>query len=155
MRIDDLLHGTEEVQTIDESYQIPQEYYEKTEIIALEPVKITGTLKRIDQAILLEAEITGKMTIPDAVSLEPVKYPFSIKIEENVEEKIKNNENTLAIIDILWENIVLEIPIRYSEVKDYSDFSGDGWRLIEENSYQKPVENNPFKQLLEEFGEEE
>ena len=57
-------------------------------------------------------------------------------------------------MDILWENIVLEIPIRYSKVNDYSNFSGDGWKLIDEEHYQASSGDNPFKELLEEFGEE-
>lgn len=155
MKIDELLCGLKNSIEINEVYEIPKEYYQNTEIITLKPVKIEGNLKKTDTNIILEANISGSMILPDSVSLEQVNYPFSIKIEENVEEKIKNNENTIAIIDILWENIVLEIPIRYSEVKDYSDFSGDGWSLIEEESYQKSAVDNPFKELKGLFGEEE
>lgn len=155
MKIDELLCGLKNSIEINEVYEIPKEYYQNTEIITLKPVKIEGNLKKTDTNIILEANISGSMILPDSVSLEQVSYPFSIKIEENVEEKIKNNENTIAIIDILWENIVLEIPIRYSEVKDYSDFSGDGWSLIEEESYQKSAVDNPFKELKGLFGEEE
>ena len=155
MKIDELLCGVTDNIEINNEYEIPEEYYKNTDIITLNQVRVKGNLKRVDKDIMLEASISGNMVIPDSISLEPVKYPFSIKIEENVEEKIKNNENTLAIIDILWENIVLEIPIRYSEVEDYSNFSGDGWNLIEEDSYQKSAINNPFKELRNLFGEEE
>ena len=111
-------------------------------------------LKIIETNIFMKANISGSMIIPDSVSLEPVEYHFSFEIDENVQEKIKKDENTLDIMAILWEDIVLEIPIRYSEVKDYKNFSGDGWNLIDEETYQKKEKNNPFQDLLDEFGEE-
>ena len=87
------------------------------------------------------------MKLNDSVSLEPVLYPFSFKISENVSEKLENDQFTLDIIAILWENIVLEIPIRYSEVTDYKNLTGDGWKVISEDE-QVNNTNNPFKELL-------
>ena len=52
----------------------------------------------------------------------------------------------------MWENIVLEVPLKFTEVKDFSEFHGDGWKLIDEDEVQK--NHNPFGELLEEFGEE-
>ena len=51
------------------------------------------------------------------------------------------------------ENIVLEIPIRYSEVTNYDEYKGDGWRVISE---EEKIENtnNPFKDLLKEIEKE-
>ena len=42
------------------------------------------------------------------------------------------NENSLDILSFLWENIVLEVPTYFTEVKDFSKIQGDGWRLIRE-----------------------
>lgn len=154
MEIGQLLRN--EIQTLElhETYLLSPEIYGSTEIIELNPVQVEGILKIIETNIFMKANISGSMIIPDSVSLEPVEYHFSFEIDENVQEKIKKDENTLDIMAILWENIVLEIPIRYSEVKDYKNFSGDGWNLIDEETYQKKEKNNPFKDLLEEFGEE-
>ena len=45
----------------------------------------------------------------------------------------KKNKNSLDILPILWENIVLEIPIRVvAESVKPSNTSGDGWELISE-----------------------
>ena len=93
------------------------------------------------------------MKLKDSVSLEPVLYPFSFKISENVSEKLENDQFTLDIISILWENIVLEIPIRYSEVTNYDEYTGDGWRVISEDDV-KDNTNNPFKDLLKEIEKE-
>ena len=41
---------------------------------------------------------------------------------------MKNSKNILDIIPILWENIVLEVPIRLT-TSDNVKLSGDGWSL--------------------------
>ena len=33
---------------------------------------------------------------------------------------------------ILWQNIVLEVPLQFTKVEDLSKFHGDGWKLISE-----------------------
>lgn len=154
MDIGALLRHEVDVLPIEGTYSLDSTYYQNTDIMELKPIKVTGSLQLVDNSPYIKATITGEMIIPDSVSLESVTYPFACEIDENVEEKIKNSENTLAIMDILWENIVLEIPIRYSRVNDYSNFSGDGWKLIDEQDYQNTSGTNPFKELLEEFGEE-
>ena len=154
MDIGALLRHEVDVLPIEGTYSLDSTYYQNTDIMELKPIKVTGSLQLVDNSPYIKATITGEMIIPDSVSLEPVTYPFAFEIDENIEEKIKNSENTLAIMDILWENIVLEIPIRYSRVNDYSNFSGDGWKLIDEQDYQNTSGTNPFKELLEEFGEE-
>ena len=93
------------------------------------------------------------MKLNDSVSLELVNYPFSFKISENVSEFLEKDQFTLDIISILWENIVLEIPIRYSEVTNYDEYKGDGWRVISEDE-KKVNTNNPFKDLLKEIEKE-
>ena len=49
------------------------------------------------------------------------------------EEYVKIMQNNIDIISIIWQNIVLEIPLRVvSEDIDDSLTSGDGWKLIRE-----------------------
>ncbi len=42
-------------------------------------------------------------------------YPFELEINENIEKYIQNDKNTLDINLIVWENIILEIPINFME----------------------------------------
>ena len=53
---------------------------------------------------------------------------------ENTEENDKNESKRLDIIDILWQNIVLEVPIslRVNPEKDYK-LKGEGWELLKED----------------------
>ena len=154
MDIKELLDNKVSYIDIDNSYIIPKEYYTDTSIIDLSKVKVLGKLTYpSDDNLLLEIECTGSMTLEDSVSLEPVNYPFFFKISENVSERLENDQFSLDIISILWENIVLEIPIRYSEVTNYDEYVGDGWRVISEDEVKKNT-NNPFKDLLKKIEKE-
>ena len=154
MNIKELLDGNVNNISIDEEFTIPKGNYANTEIIDLEKVKVKGNLTYpSDDNLFLDIECSGTMKLNDSVSLEPVLYPFSFKISENVSELLENDQFTLDIINILWENIVLEIPIRYSEVTNYDKYKGDGWRVISEDDV-KDNTNNPFKDLLKEIEKE-
>ena len=155
MNIKDLLDGKVNNISIDEEFTIPKEDYANTDIIDLAKVKVKGNLTYPDvDDLLLEVDCSSTMKLNDSVSLEPVNYPFSFKISENVSEFLEKDQFTLDIISILWENIVLEIPIRYSEVTDYKDLTGDGWRVISEDDVNITNTNNPFKDLLNEIEKE-
>lgn len=154
MNIKELLDASINSIDIDENFTIPKENYANTEIIDLEEVKVKGNLTYpSDDNLFLDIECSSTMKLNDSVSLEPVLYPFSFKISENVSELLENDQFTLDIINILWENIVLEIPIRYSEVTNYDEYKGDGWRVISEDDV-KDNTNNPFKDLLKEIEKE-
>ena len=85
-------------------------YLEKSTIKRLNDVKVVGTIsKDSNKDNILKASVTGEMLLEDSVSLEDVNYPFSIQVEEKIEE---NSENTIDIMDILWQNIILEIPLK-------------------------------------------
>lgn len=148
MNIRELLSGSINYLNIDAEYTIPSNMYHDTAILELSKIKTIGTLTYpTNDNLALELECTGSMKIEDSVSLEPVDYKFSFKINENVLEFLEKEQFTLDIISILWENIVLEIPIRYSEVTDYTKYKGDGWRVISEDEVENST-NNPFKDLL-------
>ena len=111
--------------------------YKNTDIRKLYDVHASGEVSvDFEDNIYLELNLKGKMILPCAVSLEDVEYEFDTLIEENIgnfEEIYKNNKNSLDILPILWENIVLEIPIRVvAESVKPSNTSGDGWELISE-----------------------
>ncbi len=135
------------------SVSFPSNYLEDTQILGVSGVYLEATLSLNEERNLeLLGTLSGEMKIADSISLEEVEYPFSIEIEEIFEENAKKCENTLDILDVLWQNIVLEVPLRFTKVKDVSKFQGDGWRLLEEDV--KNESNNPFADLKDYFGEE-
>ncbi|MBP3841732.1 MAG: hypothetical protein IK997_06425 [Bacilli bacterium] len=150
-----LLHSnaTSEIK-LDGVYSIPSEYYKDTDVKKIDNVSIKGTISReTDDIDFVDCDINGVMILQDAVSLEDVDYPFSIHLEGNLEDFATNFENTLDISEFLWENIVLEIPLRFTKVEDLSKFHGDGWKLVSEEDIISS--NNPFKEYLKNNDEEE
>lgn len=138
---------------LDENVEIPSTYLENTEIKKLKDIQVVGKVF-LDESRLpvLQCVLSGVMVLLDSVSQEAIDYPFSIEIDENLMENDENFENTLDILDILWQNIVLEVPLRFTTVTDYSKLCGDGWRVLSEDDKQES--NNPFKELESMFGKE-
>ena len=139
-------------------YTIPETYFGTTGVKRLENIKVDGYIylspseddinEEVDS---INCKIEGNMVIEDSISLEPVEYPFSIEYDDKIEENCKKNENTLDIFSFLWENIVLEVPLQFTKVTDFSKYQGEGWRLVNENEL---TNNNPFNELLDQMKEE-
>ena len=105
-----------------------------TEIIRLDYVHFEG-ISSIDyvEDLILKGTLSGQMVLPCSISLEEVEYPFEIEIEENLgnfDEILKKNKNSLELLPILCENIVLEIPMKVVKKGiDIKNISGEGWEL--------------------------
>ena len=105
---------------IDDTFIIPESFYKNTSIKGLDEVKVNGTIKyNAADEIQINLDVNGNMKLIDAVTNELIKYPFSFQIDEILEENDENltkyfekSQNILDIIEFLWENIVLEVPIR-------------------------------------------
>jgi len=138
---------------INETVSIPSELYQKTSIIELKDLKIKGKVfKNNAEIITLQAIVSGIMVLEDSISLEPINYEFSCEIDEELQEFEEKLENILDITDILWQNIMLEVPLKISRVEDFNEYQGDGWKLVDEDSLKNT--NNPFKELKDMMGEE-
>ena len=142
---------------IDFKYSFDEDYLKKTDLIKLDDVKVSGVITKNslgDIQINLNAE--GTMVLPCAITLEEVDYPFSIKIDKSLEELIeetsenlKKDENTLDILPIIWENILMEIPMKVvSKNADTSNLKGDGWEFITEERKKTNPELEKLKDLL-------
>lgn len=116
--------------------------YKDTDIRSLSPIDVDIIIARSsDSSYNMDLRIKGTMVLPCSLTLKDVNYPFDIKTEvkvsnddENYDEYVKINQNNIDIIPIIWQNILLEIPLRV-ESEDVSDsiVSGEGWKLIREN----------------------
>ena len=88
--------------------------------------------------------------------MKPVDYPFSFKIEEifsedteEIAKKIKKSENTIDILPIVWENILMEIPMKVvSPDASLEKIEGDGWKLVTEDYESTNPELAKLKDLL-------
>ena len=151
-----LVSGTKDELDITNTYTIPKEYFENTDVLELKDIKVEGKIYQSvseddpdEQTEYIKCSISGEMIIADSISLEPIEYPFFIEYDDIIEENCKKSENMLDIFQFLWENIVLEVPLQFTKVKDLSKFHGDGWKLITEDEL--ATSNNPFGDLLKDF----
>ena len=127
--------------TYDNDFVINADTYKEVGIIDLKNLHVTGDISLNSVSMLaVNLTITGIMVIPDSVTTEPVDYPFTSKIEEEYDindefflEYYQKEQNILDIMKILWENIVLEVPMRFTLAKD-AHLSGDGWSLGEDKN---------------------
>lgn len=125
---------------IDNVLTLDKSYYDNTEIRSLSPIKVSGSISYNDDIYTIELTLKGEMILPCAVSLEDVVYPFDIEILETIGEGNTENEDYLEIIDnsidimpIIWQNIVVEIPMRITCPKcENVKMEGEGWRLLSE-----------------------
>ena len=119
---------------VDGTITFPEERLKSASIIRLEDVNVHGkAIINYEDEIELNLDLSGKMYLPCAISLEEVEVPFATKIEEIIGENNINNNFYLDLSDILWENIVLEIPIKVvKEGVHLETSSGKGWS-VEEN----------------------
>ena len=127
--------------TYDNDFVIDADTYKEVGILDLKNLHVTGDISLNSVSMLaVNLTVTGIMVIPDSVTTEPVDYPFTSKIEEeydindeNFLEYYQKEQNILDIMKILWENIVLEVPMRFTATKD-AHLSGDGWSLGEDKN---------------------
>lgn len=119
---------------VDGTITFPEERFKSAGIIRLEDVNVHGkAIINYEDEIELNLDLSGKMYLPCAISLEEVEVPFATKIEEIIGENNINNNFYLDLSDILWENIVLEIPIKVvKKGVQLETSSGKGWS-VEEN----------------------
>lgn len=127
--------------TYDTDFTIDVDVYQNVGILDLKNLHVTGDISLNSVSMLaVNLTVTGIMVIPDSVTTEPVDYPFTSKIEEEYDindefflEYYQKEQNILDIMKILWENIVLEVPMRFTVTKD-AHLSGDGWSLGEDKN---------------------
>ena len=130
------------------SVDIPKEMLSNSRIDELKNIKIDGNIYlNEDNELVLEGKLLGTMVLKDDLTLEPVNYEF----KTDFEEILNKSENILDISDILWQNILVEIPSKVRSTSEDINLSGDGWRLMSEEEYEKEKNksNNPFSNLDE------
>ena len=153
-----LRNGIDKNVVIDDYYSFTEDELKGTDLSKLENVHIEGeiSLNAIDE-IYLSLQVTGNMVIPCAITLKPVDVPFDIIIEGDLseihpesQENAEKCVNSLDILPIIWENILMEIPMRVvSPDADITKLKGDGWRVITDEEDSVNSELSKLKDLLD------
>ncbi len=141
-----LLNNSIYSQKIDSTVTIPYELYKDSLIDNLKDIHLKGTISfDEDYNLTINASLKGIMTLKDDLTLSPVDYNFQTELEEILDK----NKNILDITDVLWQNILVEIPSKVRSTDEDIELSGDGWRVISEDTFNniRNNQNNPFANL--------
>ena len=142
----------------EDSITLEKEIYKNTPILGIDKVKLHFSIKKdINQDFILRLNSSGIFILEDARTLEPVEYPFEVSFEEKLVEDSEfyarfliNSQNTLDILAILWENIVLEIPISYTVSKELQNSDENGYAIVgKENNDKIDPRLAPLLELLD------
>ena len=135
---------------IDNEVNISEELLSTSTIRRLYNVHFNGYIdKLIDDTYELVGTLSGTMIIPDDITLEDFEYNFTSEIEENIDETRINYQKSIDITEDLWQNILVEIPLKAVNEKNKNiKLEGDGWRLISEEDLEN-TKNNPLSSLEE------
>ena len=136
---------------IDNDVNISEELLKTSTIRRLYNVHFNGYIdKLIDDTYELVGTLSGTMISPDDITLEDFEYNFTSEIEENIDETRINYQKSIDITEDLWQNILVEIPLKAVNEKNKNiKLEGDGWRLISEEDLENN-KNNPLS-ILEEM----
>ena len=143
-----LLNSYVDVIEVNNEINIPNELLSKSLITELKNVNLTGDITiDEDDNINITGKLIGTMILKDDITLAPVEYNFDTEIEEILEK----SKNILDITDVLWQNILVEIPSKVRSTNEDVNLEGDGWRVISEEQFnlERNKANNPFANLDE------
>ena len=108
---------------INEEINIPEEYY-TYDIESISPVKLNGYLylNEIDE-LSINLNVKCNLRLKSSINLDIIDYPIDIDITELDFDDENNNKitNSIDLLPIIWQNILLEIPIRVSNSSDTID----------------------------------
>ncbi len=140
---------------IDKSIDMSSVDLSNTSIRKLNNTYFKGKITRIsDDTFSIVGILSGTMVLPDDITLEDVDYNYEIQIDENFGESTENSENnieivqnTIDILPFLWQNIIVEIPLKVvSDKNKDKTIEGNGWRLISEDEV-NTSKDSPFSDL--------
>ena len=144
---------------INDVINIDKKYYENTDIKDISDVRVNGKILYHGEDVFeLILNIKCSVKVPCSISLELINLDLNINVNENLssdsdEENNKIINNCIDLIPIIWQNIILEVPLKVvSPNVDRSKMHGDGWRLITDEDEIK--QEDPRLEKLKEFLDE-
>lgn len=112
--------------SFEETFDFREEVKNIDDILSISEIKVTGEIHVLEfNTFEFDLHIQGILVLEDARTLEPVDFELDLDIveyfavEDNGDDDIRIIEsNTVDLRPVVWENILLEKPIRI--VKDES-----------------------------------
>ncbi|MFC4617238.1 YceD family protein [Camelliibacillus cellulosilyticus] len=142
--VPDLMKNPNRVFSIDESVSVDDVKERDAEIRDISPVNVTGHAEMERDVITFFLEITGRMILPCALTLEDVDYPFRIQTSEMFRLKghpvigehdvdvHEAQDQRIDLLPFIKEAILVEKPLRVvaGNAVDCPAPKGEGWRMV-------------------------
>ena len=150
-----LLNNQVDEIVINDTIDIPKEYL-NDDIKDISKVKVNGKITYNDYLIEANLNISCTLTLICSVSLKDVIYPINIEVNEEISDESDEDfnkilNNSIDLLPIIWQNILMEIPMKVvsPDIKDENIY-GDGWKLIT-NEEEEEKEIDPRLSKLKDF----
>ncbi|WP_392486441.1 YceD family protein [Haloimpatiens sp. FM7315] len=97
------------------------EFSDGGEIVqVIEPMKVTGSVRLLDEQLVLKAHVVGVLKLTCSRCLEKFNYQFDMDFQERLSDKYDNEDddiifidnNKLNLTDIIINNIIISLPIK-------------------------------------------
>ena len=122
VNLEEINSNIKEELIVEEEVKIEDTFLNDTSIKKLDNVKLKAVIFRnsADETIL-SGTLSGNMHLEDSISLDDIVYPFSIELEEILE----NEANTIDILPILY--------LQYQFWEERNDFGIHELRVLWQN----------------------
>lgn len=140
-----------------ESLSVDENLLNDSKILDLKETIVEGTIIKdnLDEYII-DVNVKGTMVLEDSITLDPIDYDFETHIEGNIDELLeeinlisKKTEFSIDIFPIIWENILMEVPIRFTNGENIK-IEGNGWKFVSEEETSSST-NPEFEKLKDLF----
>lgn len=127
----------------DETLNFPPEmFHNLSQINGLKDIHVEGEgrLDTRNHQLYVDFQIHGLMILPCAISLEDVDYPFEIESSaifafykpQEDEEVIEVKRNTVDLTPVVFQEIMMEVPMRVVKEGASLKTEGNGWKVLSE-----------------------
>ena len=135
----------------EEGLTFPSEVFDQyAQINDLKDIIVSGTgnLDLKDKRLYVDLNIKGTMILPCAMTLENVDYPFEINSTEvfafdkpsALEDFHELKKDIVDLTPVLFENIMLEVPMRVVKDDARIKSEGKGWKILDSSTSDKNEE---------------
>ncbi len=148
--------------SFEEQISFPSEmFHNNAQINGLSDVCVTGhgRLDAKNHHLYVDFNVKGTMVLPCAISLEDIEYPFNIdssvifafyKPHED-EEVVEVKRDKVDLTPIIYQEIMMEVPMRV--VKDGANLKseGKGWKVLDEKEEVQEEVIDPRLAILKDY----
>lgn len=130
---------------VNEEVTFPENYQTKS-ISSVGNVKAEGFVRLNDaDEYMINIQVKGKANVLDSRTNEIIIFPLNFEIDDQIDDSCINLQNMLDLRELLWQNIVLEVPISYTNSEN-KNIKGDNWEMVTEEK--SDAEIDPRMQKL-------